>query len=470
MIKIWTLYTPRYPKTLLYMLQSSEYRVKDYFAWFHRTRDFRRVMKRRQLESTNKIKLLAVAEMVLVVTVIISSWYLAQIWIPLWLLPVILLPWVLAYGLIIPLALGDSLIRRPRIKKMKTEARNKLASHKATKIAIAGSFGKTTAKEVLMTVLSEKFNVAATPGNMNTPIGISRFVQTLNGNEDILLFEFGETHVGDVKELAEMVHPDLGVITGINEAHLMTFGSIENTIKTVFELQDVLGDEKVYKNKESRYVRDAIDADDPLAYGLHGVEGWAVGNSISTITGTTFTLDRHDKTIQAQTKLLGLHNIGVIALAVTIADKFGMAVQEIESGIQKTKPFEHRMHPYELSGAWVIDDTYNGNIEGVEAGLTLLGSFEAKRKIYVTPGLVEQGDKTQVIHERIGRKAAEVADVIILMSNSVTKHIQTGISQAGYTGELEIIEDPLGFYTNLEHFVAAGDIVLMQNDWTDNYE
>jgi UDP-N-acetylmuramoyl-tripeptide--D-alanyl-D-alanine ligase len=147
-----------------------------------------------------------------------------------------------------------------------------------------------------------------------------------------------------------------------------------------------------------------------------------------------------------------------------------MTDDEIKSGIEKTKPFDHRMQPYVLGGAHVIDDTYNGNIEGVEAGLVLLKNLDAKRRIYVTPGLVEQGSKMREIHEKMGRLIAEVADVVVLMNNSVTMHIQNGLKEAGFSGVLKIVDDPLEFYKNLEHFIAAGDIVLMQNDWTDNYE
>jgi UDP-N-acetylmuramyl pentapeptide synthase len=127
------------------------------------------------------------------------------------------------------------------------------------------------------------------------------------------------------------------------------------------------------------------------------------------------------------------------------------------------------MEPKKLHGAWVIDDTYNGNSDGVKAGLELLKNSKAKRRIYVTPGLVEQGGKTKQVHEAIGRQAAESADMVVLMKNSVTDFIVSGLEKAKFKGEILTIDDPLEFYTNLEHFVAAGDVVLMQNDWTDNY-
>jgi UDP-N-acetylmuramoyl-tripeptide--D-alanyl-D-alanine ligase len=123
-----------------------------------------------------------------------------------------------------------------------------------------------------------------------------------------------------------------------------------------------------------------------------------------------------------------------------------------------------------MGGAWVIDDTYNGNIEGVRAGLQLLKELPAKRKMYVTPGLVDQGAETERVHLELGRLIAEAApDMVVLMKNSVADFIQIGLQEGSFEGELRIEENPLKFYTNIAHITAAGDVVLMQNDWTDNY-
>jgi len=385
------------------------------------------------------------------------------------LLLIMLSPWLLAYGITIPLWLGYILVQVPREKRIIADARAILAEHPAIKIAIAGSYGKTTAKESLQTILSEAKKVAATPGNMNTLIGTSWFIKSLKGNEDIIIFELGESHVGDIRKLCELIQPDQGIITGINEAHLETFKNVENTIATIFELEDFLGDRPLYKNKESSYVRTRIDADDPLAYDRSGVDGWTVVDSSVSLRGTSFTIQKKARVIWAKTKLLGLHNIGILSVAVAIADSFKFTASDITDGLKNVVPFEHRMEPRELHGAWVIDDTYNGNIEGVEAGLGLLKSIQATRRIYVTPGLVEQGDKTREIHEKMGRLIAGSADMVVLMQNSVTDYISDGLHEAGFKGRVLLVDDPLKFYTNLEHFVAKGDVVLMQNDWTDNY-
>ncbi|NTW61946.1 hypothetical protein HGB25_00850 [Candidatus Saccharibacteria bacterium] len=459
------------------MLQNTEYRLREYIKWLHRTSDFRRVINRRQLDYTVKAKLILMFTWLLLLAMYVAIsllmvwavWSSSVLFAALAGLLFLITPVFLAYLITIPLWLLQVFVQKPIERKMIKRAKRILASHKGHRIAIAGSYGKTTAKEIIASVLSEGKKVAFTPGNMNTPIGISRFVSTLRGDEEVLIFELGEEKVGDVKRLCELVKPDVGVITGINEAHLSSFGTLENTASTIFELRDYLGDRTVYKNCESPLVATRIDCTDEYAYGRHGTDGWKASGGKVDFHGTKFVAQKGKRKIMVHSGLLGLHQIGIITVAIAIAESLGLTDHQIVSGISKTVPFEHRMSPTQLGGATVIDDTYNGNSEGVHVGLDLLKSLPAKRRIYVTPGLVDQGSKTKEVHVTIGKQIATVADITVLMKNSVTDYIVEGLKSGGYDGKLVVIDNPLEFYTNLDHFVASGDIVLMQNDWPDNY-
>ncbi len=453
------------------MLQNSGYNIPEYLAWVWRTSNFDRVMYRKQLIATKKAQSLKVLLWLIVCVVFSISLALifSGFW-PLSLLLVAISPWILAYGIVIPLWLGYVFVQKPREKQMIIVAKKIIANHKATKIAIAGSYGKTTAKEALLIALSEGKNVAATPGNQNTLIGISRFAHTLTGDEDILIFELGESHVGDIQELSELTRPDIGIITGINEAHLKTFKTLERTVATIFELETYLGNKPLYKNMESSLVRDRADKNDRLGFSSGGIGDWKVQKSKTSFDGTEFTLQKDKDTITIKTGLLGLHTVGIMSVVTVIAkEELGLSDQQIQVGLGKLKPVEHRLQPRHQHGAWIIDDTYNGNIEGVEVGLELLKSLPAKRRVYVTPGLVEQGAKSTQIHQKIGGLIANVADEVVLMKNSTTDTIVEGLDKAGYKGKVTIVKDPLAFYTNIDQVVARGDVVLMQNDWTDNY-
>ncbi|MEP7204849.1 MAG: Mur ligase family protein [Candidatus Saccharibacteria bacterium] len=473
----WTRFSLLYLPTIIYMLQGSDYRPKEYIAWLHRTSDFRGVMRRKKLDYTKKAKLLLAVASVIVLASLVLTIFLVFLSIDsanlllaaLAILLFVISPLIVAYGIVPPLWLGRTYIQEPSQRKMIKAAGQIFANHPAFKVAVAGSYGKTTAKDILRTVIGEGRKVAYTPGNMNTLVGISRFAQSLKGDEEVIIFELGEEKMGDVRELCDLVCPDIGVITGINEAHLSSFGTLERTVSTIFELKDYLGDKPLYKNYESSLVATKNNHKDKLSFSRDGTNGWRVRDVAIDIHGTTFTIAKRKKKMSVHTGLLGKHNIGMLAVAVDIADSLGLTRVQIAAGIEKTMPFEHRMQPRNLAGAWVIDDTYNGNSQGVSVGLELIQALKAKRRIYVTPGLVEQGDKTREIHQEIGRRIAQVADVVVLMNNSVTEYILTGLQEASFDGKLLLIDDPLEFYTNLDHFVASGDVVLMQNDWTDNY-
>lgn len=476
MIKFyWTRFLPRYITALLYMLQNSEYHIGEYLHWLHRTADFRRVMYRRQLDPTLKVRLLRLlmifTALVIIDLVVVGLYLGFSMADGLWIIAsgalILASPFILAYGIIGPLFIGWLLVQKPQERAIIQRARRILAEHEGFRIGIAGSYGKTTIKEILAVVLSEGKKVAATPGNMNTPIGMSRFANKLQGDEDILIFEYGEGKVGDVRQLARLSKPNMGVITGVNEAHLSSFKTLDNTANTIFELEDFVDADKLYVNGESRLAKKRAGKH-PL-FDRKQAGGWRISRAATSVLGTEFVMRKADERINVSTSLVGLHTVGVTAVAAAIARELGLTVEQIEQGLRNVRPFEHRMEPKPLHGAWIIDDTYNGNSEGIEAGLAFLKTADARRRVYVTPGLVEQGNQTQKVHEKIGELAAGSADVVVLMNNSTTEHIVAGLKRKKFNGRLTIIDDPLDFYTNLDLYTAHGDLVLMQNDWTDNY-
>jgi UDP-N-acetylmuramoyl-tripeptide--D-alanyl-D-alanine ligase len=245
----------------------------------------------------------------------------------------------------------------------------------------------------------------------------------------------------------------------------VNFKSLENIKKTFDEMREFVAVEKLFLHPDNAF----LAGEKGEKYSLAGAGYFKVSGVKLGAFGTEFTVKRGGKSWKMKTGLLGEHNVGVVMLAMVLAEQFGVKMGAVEKAVAELKPFEHRMQPREVNGAVVIDDTYNGNLEGVKAGLKLLKSLEGKRKIYVTPGLVEQGKKTAEIHEEIGREVGMVATEVVLMHNSTTDLIKKGLNEVGFVGEVKVFDNPLHFYENLPQYVAKGDIVLMQNDWTDNY-
>jgi UDP-N-acetylmuramoyl-tripeptide--D-alanyl-D-alanine ligase len=453
------------------MLQQVEYEPGKFFTWIKRRPILSHVMHRQQLDWTKRAKLLVLATYCawlgfVGVGIVLALFGLKAVMFIFW---VVMSPFAVVMLLTLLIYAAKVLVVEPKNKKAIARSREVFSSHPATRIAIAGSYGKTTMKEVLTIILAEGKKVAATPGNKNMPSSHAQFAAKLNGSEEVLIIEYGEGKPGDIKQFTETTQPHIGVITGLAPAHLDGYKTVHSAGKDIMVLADYLGDKNVFINGESPDLEVFIKPSH-LAYSQNGVGAWKLSDVKIFGDGMDFTLKGPKQTLNLHTGLLGRHLLGTLTAAVAIAEQLGFSKEQISRGIRKTVPYEHRMQPYTLAGALVIDDTYNGNLEGIRAGLALLTELEAKRKIYVTPGLVDQGEETARVHTEIGRLIAKAAPhIVVLIEHSVTKYIQAGLHEGGFKGELRLESDPLGFYTNLNQFVAAGDLVLMQNDWTDNY-
>lgn len=458
------------------MLQASEYNVRDYLAWYRRTKNFARVECRRQLTKTAKGLLLLVAARSLALILIGAA--AAALWIAagpvkylLFFLILVLSPSLLAYGIVIPLLIAEIAIQRPAERLIIGRAKQKLKKYPAVKIGIAGSFGKTTMREILKTVLSEGKKTAAPPHSYNTPLGISRFLKTLKGDEEVLVFELGEYYPGDVRKLCALARPDLGIITGINEAHLQKFGSLERAAETIYELADYLGGRPVYVNGENELARENARPGH-IIYDRTGAGGWKIENQKTGLDGTSFTLMKGEIKLELRSALLGLHQIGPLAAAADIALNLGLSLDQIREGVGKTKPFDHRLAPkIDNAGVVTLDDSYNGNPDGVKAVIDFLASLKNCRRFYVTPGLVEMGARTEEVHRQIGKSLAKAKiEKIVLVKNSVTPYIAAGLKEEKYGGDIMWFDDALGAFTALPHLTAKGDVVALQNDWPDQYQ
>lgn len=468
MKRFLSFFHPRLPIILIYMLQQVEYDPRKFLSWILKLPLITSVKRRQQLVMTTKARLLVAY------TYLLWLWYItlsASVGLnsPLSGLTLLLLsPFMVSFVLYLTVLLAWLWIEEPKRNRELRQARKIFKKHTGIKVAILGSYGKTTMKELLSSVLSSKKSVAATPGNKNVPISHARWAHSVSGQEDILLLEYGEGEPGDIKRLAELSQPNMAVITGLAPNHLDRYKSLDEVAEDLFSIEKFVPGDNVYINGDGSF--EGYDISRFQKYDLDKVMGWKIGNIKLDYDATTFTMRSGKKRLNIKSHLIGRHQTPVLALAAALAERLGVSHEHIEKSLKQSKPFEHRMEPRLVNGAWIIDDTYNGNLEGIKAGLQLLEELPAKRKVYVTPGLVDQGRETERVHREIGVAITKAnPDLVVLVQNSVIDFISSGLTAGGYGGLIEIINNPLEFYTNLEHRLAHGDLWLLQNDWTDNY-
>lgn len=355
------------------------------------------------------------------------------------------------------------------------QAKAKIDSRKdLIKIGITGSYGKTSTKFALLTILSEKYNVLASPASFNTPMGLSRIINNnLTEKHQVFIAEMGARHVGDIKELVELVHPKYGMLTSVGPQHLETFGSVENIANTKNEL--IVGlpeDGMAFFADDGAIVNELYDRC-KVKKVLTGINGGGIHlraeNLRVTTNGSKFDLVTMDGQVKpCTTRLLGRHNIANIVLAASVALELGLTLDEIGAGIRKIAPVEHRLQL--IKGAMtVIDDAFNANPSGAQEALRVLSGFPQNR-IIITPGFVEQGEAEEELNYQFGRQMAGKVDIAILVGKNHAKPLRDGLLAEGFP-EKQIFSVPsLDEATVVLRQVGkAGDTVLFENDLTDNY-
>lgn len=340
-------------------------------------------------------------------------------------------------------------------------------------IGITGSFGKTSTKYILSRILSEKFNVLHTPESFNTPMGVVRTIrEKMKADTEIFVCEMGAKNVGDIKEICEIVHPDHALITSVGAQHLETFKTLDNVYKTKFELYDAVHQKKglVFANGDNKIISDNAKEDVTL-YSLNSQTNYRAENISCGRNGAAFDIVLGNERISVTTKLLGRHNVLNIVGAAALAFNLGVAPDDIAFAISRLTPTEHRLEMKgSVKGSLLIDDAYNANPEGCLEAVNVLGSFDGMKKVIITPGLVELGEKEFECNKALGKAAAKVCDKIIFVGKKRSEPLVEGAKDAGYNPDNMYVAS--SFMEAMEIYSAFADgntVVLLENDLPDNY-
>ena len=339
-------------------------------------------------------------------------------------------------SLIISLVMGiilTALVVNQAKKKMLKKAKIKLEKIKPIVIGITGSYGKTTTKDFIAHLLSQKYPTAKTTGNKNTSIGIAQeIIKNLKHNSKFFVVEMGAYRRGEINTLTKIVHPQIGIITGIEPQHLALFGSLEEIKKTKFELIESLPAKGIaifnFANSYCRQMaRQAKKLKSKLRILSYGTQAKVIA---ITTRGITFEIKK-DKTKQrVSVPVAGVHLVENLSAAILIARIFDVSWAQIKQGCQTITTPQKTMQVYQLkNGATIIDDSYNTNPQGFQAALNYLSLFNKKKKIIFTPGIIELGKSSSKIHQKIGQLMAQTVDEIILTNQEFADDIKKGLGK-----------------------------------------
>lgn len=348
-------------------------------------------------------------------------------------------------------------------------------------VAVTGSYGKTSTKEIIAHVLSSRYCVLKTPRSFNTVMGICKVIrEQLKPEHEVFVVEMGAYKAGEIARLCKLTPPHIGVLTAVGPQHLERFKTVERVAEAKYELMTALPPDGIgVFNGDNAFCRQLAARPARFQTRLYGFQSsqhnaldvWAANVAV-TARGTEFdVLTADGDHVHFVTKLLGEHNVSNILAAVAVGLASDLTLHEIAASVAQLEPVEHRLQRIDgPGGVTVIDDAYNSNPAGVRAALEVLGSFPGGRKILITPGMVELGDTEEREHRQMGMLAADVCDYVILVGPTRTRAIADGLRMKDFPSERILIAQDLDeAMRRLQTVVCPGDVVLFENDLPDTY-
>lgn len=309
-----------------------------------------------------------------------------------------------------------------------------------TVIALTGTNGKTTTKELIREVLSVKYRVTATEGNLNNSIGVPLTLLKIDERTQIAVVEMGASHPGDIKELVDIALPNYGLITNVGKAHLLGFGSFEGVMKTKGELYDYLRrtSDKVFLNVDNPYLcamatERNLQSDPERPYSLvlpYGLEYQGGRVLPSDADHPYLRIDL--KGTLVSTNLVGSYNADNVMSALAVGAYFGVSLEEAVAAVEAYVPSNNRSQMTRTDRNTLIVDAYNANPTSMSAALDNFANVSAERKVAMLGDMLELGEDSLREHEAVIAKASSLGlDKVFFVGNEFSK--AAGESRDGET-------------------------------------
>ena len=334
-------------------------------------------------------------------------------------------------------------------------------------IAVTGSAGKTTTKEMIATLAGTERRTFKSWGNFNNLIGCPLCIDNTPDDAEVVVSEMGMNHKGEIAQLAGLTHPDVGVYTNIGPVHIEFFGTIEKIAEAKRELlENVKPGGTIVINADNQYVMDISRGFEgrKVTYGIEGDAEFR-GTDIreNGLFGTTFSVQGHT----FELSLPGRHNLENLLAAIATARSVGISWEGIARGVRELKPAYHRgvIVPLHLptGGATIYDDSYNSNPYALERALDLMQQADVEgRRIAVIGDMLELGERERDYHRQSGEAIPRAIDVVVGVGPRSTSLLD-GARTAGFDGErMHHFDNAESAGAFLKNFIRAGDLVLIK--------
>ncbi len=334
-------------------------------------------------------------------------------------------------------------------------------------IAVTGSVGKTTTKELCALVMNQKYKTLKNEGNLNSTIGMPLSVFDLDTSFEAAIFEMGMSGLGEIAAMSHIAKPDVSVITNIGVSHIEKLGSVENILKAKLEIENgmyadgvlvINGDDRKLWEARSKFMHMYI------SYGIDNSECDIRANNIKIYGDRTeFDIIYKQNTINCCISAVGLHYVYNCLAATAAGSALGLTLQEAASGISLFKTVGQRQNITEKNNMKIIEDCYNASPDSMKAALDVLRTLDANKKIAVLGDILELGKSAPMLHEKVGRTAFGV-DALILYGQ-YAQHYKKGAMSVG-VNEQNIfcfdIEEKQKCIEKIKEISKEGDCILVK--------
>lgn len=332
-------------------------------------------------------------------------------------------------------------------------------------IAVTGSIGKTSTRDITYSILSEKYKTGTTAKNYNNDIGVPITIFSFDSSMEAAVLEIGMDHPGEIHRLVNIIRPDTGIITFVGVSHIENLGSRENIRAAKMEIADYFGKENhLVLNRDNDMLKDVVTDDgyeiisvgtDPsYRYYVHDIRDRGVN-------GVEFVLTADDRNHTIEVPVPGAHNAVNTALAIAACETLGVTVEEAAKGIGKMKLTEKRLAITKKNGIQVIDDTYNAAPESMKSALNTLMKSDGERKVAILGGMNELGSESAEYHRQVGAHAAELKVDLLISVGRKAMDITEGARKLPAERNLHF-ETKEAFYKEKDSLIKTGDTILVK--------
>ncbi|MEG0314429.1 MAG: UDP-N-acetylmuramoyl-tripeptide--D-alanyl-D-alanine ligase [Erysipelotrichaceae bacterium] len=355
-----------------------------------------------------------------------------------------------------------------RIAKKKLYTNNNLI-----KIAISGSYGKTSTKFILNELLKDRYYTLMTPHSYNNDMGISKCInERLNKFHDIFIIEVGADHVGEITKLAKFIKPDYALITSIGPQHLETFKTMPNIIHEKMQLIEFIKPSgTAFINLDNYHIKNyhIYNNINKITYSLEDPSANYYATNITyNSKGSSFDIIHNNLTYHYSTILLGKHNISNILSAIVIANYLNISMQTLISYVSNLNYIEHRLQLIQRGNYTIIDNSYNSNPSSAKNSLEVLSKMPNIR-IIITPGMVDLGRIQELENYNFGTLMKDKTDIVILVGERITKQLYLGLKESSFNMHNVYITSSFKEAYSMLDSLAKVATVLIENDLPDNF-